>query len=92
MPKGERCLEGRDDRILLLYARDTMVREIRGHPKELYGVELSVTRSDQPGRRDGDGRLGAVLLDIPQGGVHRSILAVKQALDLTRFGRINIPR
>ena len=41
VPKGERRLDGFDDRILSLYARGTTVREIRGHLQELYGVEVS---------------------------------------------------
>ena len=41
MPKGERRLDGFDDRILSLYARGMTVREIRGHLQEIYGVEVS---------------------------------------------------
>ncbi len=41
VPKGERRLDGFDHRILSLYARGMTVREIRGHLKELYGVEVS---------------------------------------------------
>ena len=41
VPKGERRLDGFDDRILSLYARGMTVREIRGHLQELYGVEVS---------------------------------------------------
>ncbi len=41
MPKGERCLEGFDERIVSLYARGMSVREIRGHLDELYGVSVS---------------------------------------------------
>ena len=41
VPKGERRLDGFDDRILSLYARGTTVREIRGHLQELHGVEVS---------------------------------------------------
>lgn len=41
VPKGERRLEGFDDRIVSLYARGMTVREIRGHLEELYGVEVS---------------------------------------------------
>ena len=38
VPKGERRLDGR---IVSLYARGMTVREIQGHLKELYGVEVS---------------------------------------------------
>jgi len=41
VPKGERRLDGFDDRILSLYARGLTVREIRGHLHELYRVEVS---------------------------------------------------
>ena len=41
VPKGERRLEGFDDRIVSLYARGMTVREIRGHLQELYGVAVS---------------------------------------------------
>ena len=41
VPKGERRLDGFDDRILSLYARGMTVREIRGHLQELYGVAVS---------------------------------------------------
>ena len=40
VPKGERRLDGFDDRILSLYARGMTVREIRGHLQELYGVAV----------------------------------------------------
>jgi putative transposase len=39
--KGERRLDGFDDRIVSLYARGMTVREIQGHLQELYGVEVS---------------------------------------------------
>ena len=39
--KGERRLDGFDDRILSLYARGMTAREIRGHLQQLYGVEVS---------------------------------------------------
>ena len=39
--KGERPLEGSDDRILSLNARGMTVREIRGHLEEHYGVAVS---------------------------------------------------
>jgi putative transposase len=41
VPKGERRIEGFDDRIVSLYARGMTVREIQGHLQELYGVEVS---------------------------------------------------
>ena len=41
VPKGERRLDGFDDRILSLYARGMTVREIQGHLHELYRVEVS---------------------------------------------------
>ena len=41
VPKGERRLDGFDDRILSLYARGMTVREIRGHLQEIYGIEVS---------------------------------------------------
>lgn len=41
VPKGERRLDGFDERIVSLYARGMTVREIRGHLQELYGVEVS---------------------------------------------------
>lgn len=41
VPKGERRLDGFDDRILSLYARGMAVREIQGHLHELYRVEVS---------------------------------------------------
>jgi putative transposase len=41
VPKGERHLDGFDDRIVSLYARGMTVREIQGHLQELYGIEVS---------------------------------------------------
>jgi transposase-like protein len=41
VPKGERRLDGFDERIVSLYARGMTVREIQGHLQELYGVEVS---------------------------------------------------
>jgi putative transposase len=41
VPKGERRLDGFDDRIVSLYARGMTVREIQGHLQELYSVEVS---------------------------------------------------
>jgi transposase-like protein len=41
LPKHERRLAGFDDKVLSMYARGMTVREIQGHLKELYGVEVS---------------------------------------------------
>ena len=41
VPKGERRLDGFDERILSLYARGMTVREIQSHLHELYRVEVS---------------------------------------------------
>lgn len=41
VPKGERRLDGFDGKIISLYARGLTVREIQGHLRELYGVEVS---------------------------------------------------
>jgi putative transposase len=41
VPKGSRRLEGFDERIVSLYARGMSVREIQGHLREMYGVEVS---------------------------------------------------
>jgi len=41
VPKYSRVLGGLEDRILSLYSRGLTVRDIEGHLKELYGVELS---------------------------------------------------
>ena len=41
VPKGERRLDGFDAKIVSLYARGLTVREIGGHLKDLYGVEVS---------------------------------------------------
>ena len=39
--KGETRLDGFDDKIISLYARGMTVREIQGHLRELYAVEVS---------------------------------------------------
>ena len=39
--KGQRRFEGFDDKIISMYARGMTVREIQGHLKELYAVEVS---------------------------------------------------
>jgi putative transposase len=43
VPKRRRRLAGFDDKVLSLYARGMSTREIQGHLKELYGVEVSPT-------------------------------------------------
>src|SRR5207247_4692779 len=45
--KHQRRFDGFDDKILSMYARGMSTREIQGHLKEIYGVEISpVTRRD----------------------------------------------
>ena len=39
--KGQRRIDGFDDKIISMYARGMTVREIRGHLEELYGVAVS---------------------------------------------------
>jgi putative transposase len=39
--KGQTRIDGFDDKIISLYARGMSVREIQGHLKDLYGVEVS---------------------------------------------------
>lgn len=41
VPKGVTRLDGFDDRIISLYARGMTVREIQGHLRELYGLDVS---------------------------------------------------
>ena len=41
VPKGETRLDGFDDKIISLYARGLTVREIQGHLRELYAVDVS---------------------------------------------------
>lgn len=41
VPKGARRLDGFEDRIISLYARGMSGREIQGHLREMYGVEVS---------------------------------------------------
>ena len=41
VPNGSRRLDGFDDRIVSLYARGLTVREIQGHLREMYGLEVS---------------------------------------------------
>ncbi len=39
--KGERRLEGFDEKVISMYARGMTVREIHSHLQELYGIEVS---------------------------------------------------
>ena len=41
VPKGVHRLEGFDERIISLHARGMSVREIQGHLREMYGIEVS---------------------------------------------------
>lgn len=41
VPKGETRLDGFDEKIISMYARGMTVREIQGHLRELYGVDVS---------------------------------------------------
>jgi putative transposase len=41
VPKGETRLDGFDDMIISMYARGMTVREIQGHLRELYAVDVS---------------------------------------------------
>ena len=41
VPKGETRLDGFDEKVISLYARGLTVREIQGHLRELYQVEVS---------------------------------------------------
>ena len=41
VPRHERRFTGFDDKILSLYARGMTTREIQGHLREIYGVEVS---------------------------------------------------
>src|SRR5271154_4898718 len=43
VPKGETRFAGFDDKILSMYSRGMTTREIQGHLKEIYGVEVSPT-------------------------------------------------
>jgi putative transposase len=43
VPKRRRRLAGFDDKVISLYARGMTTREIRGHLKELYGVDVAAT-------------------------------------------------
>ena len=41
VPKGTSRLDGFDDKIISLYARGMTVREVQGHLRELYGIDVS---------------------------------------------------
>lgn len=41
LPKGMRRLEGFDEKVISMYARGMSVREIQGHLKDIYQVEVS---------------------------------------------------
>src|SRR6267154_2223452 len=60
--KGETRLDGFDDKIISLYARGMTVREIQGHLRELYAVDVSpdlISRvTDAVLTRCGNGRTG----------------------------------
>lgn len=47
IPKGETRFTGFDDKIISMYARGMTTRDITGHLKELYGVEVSPTLISQ---------------------------------------------
>ncbi len=47
IPKGETRFTGFDDKIISMYARGMTTRDIQGHLKELYGVEVSPTLVSQ---------------------------------------------
>jgi transposase-like protein len=56
-----------DEKIVAMYARGMSVRDIRGHPEELYGLEIS------PGL---NGRVTDVVLDEVRGWRSRALDAV----------------
>lgn len=41
--KGQTRFDGFDDKIISMYSRGMTTREIEGHLKEIYGVEVSPT-------------------------------------------------
>ena len=41
MPKDETRLNGFDDKIISMYVRGMTVREIQGHSRQLYAVDVS---------------------------------------------------
>jgi len=46
VPKHQREFKGVDDKILSMYARGMSTREIAGHLKEIYQIDVSPTQSD----------------------------------------------
>jgi hypothetical protein len=68
VPKGETRLDGFDDKIISLYARAMTVREIQGHLRELYAVDVSpdlISRvTDAVLTRCGNGRIGRWMRSI----------------------------
>ncbi len=47
VPKGETRFTGFDDKIISMYARGMTTRDIQGHLKDMYGVEVSPTLISQ---------------------------------------------
>lgn len=47
IPKGETRFTGFDDKIISMYARGMTTRDIQGHLKDIYGVEVSPTLISQ---------------------------------------------
>ena len=47
LPKHERRWTGFDDKIISMYARGMSTRDIEGHLREMYGVEVSATLISQ---------------------------------------------
>ena len=47
IPKGETRFTGFDDKIISMYARGMTTRDIQGHLKDIYGVEVSPTLVSQ---------------------------------------------
>jgi putative transposase len=47
IPKGETRFTGFDDKIISMYARGMTTRDIQGHLKDMYGVEVSATLISQ---------------------------------------------
>ena len=56
LPKHQTRFTGFDDKIVSMYARGMTTREIEGHLKEIYGVEVSAGRSAKRSRRGRTGR------------------------------------
>jgi putative transposase len=103
--KGQRRIDGMDQKILSMYARGMTVREIQGHLKELYATEISadlissVTDAVIEEVRDWQNRplealypviiFDALRVKIRDEGVVRN-KAVYLALGITREGRKDI--